>query len=346
MTTGLPKRGAAATGRERVPPPGAGDTARPGGRDTAKPGGGDTTTPGAPAPPTEVESPRPAAQPALPRRRPMRPPRERMARAGVQVLLWGYAAIALFPLLLVVLNSTRPSREIFNDPLGLPRRLDLTSYGRAWEEASFAIYFRNSLVVTVAAVLVGTAVSVLAAYPLGRYVFPGSSVLSAYFLSGLMLPIRLGILPIFYLLASLNLVDSLTGLVLVYAASGVPFSVFVLTGFFRQLPPDLEEAARIDGAGEFRTFFQVMLPLVRPALATVVVFQFVPLWNDFIFPLVLLRTTEKATIPVGLTVFFGEFQTDWSTLSAGLVLATIPLIVLFLVATRQIVAGLTAGMSK
>ncbi|MGB9377674.1 MAG: carbohydrate ABC transporter permease [Mycobacteriales bacterium] len=269
-------------------------------------------------------------------------------RAGVatQLLLWGYAVVALLPLVLVVLNSLRPSREIFNDPLGLPHSLDLTSYGRAWQEASFATYFRNSLLVTIGAVLLGTAVSVLAAYPLGRYTFRGSGVLAAYFLSGLMLPIRLGILPIFYLLASMHLVDSLTGLVLVYAASGVPFSTFVLIGFFRQLPADLEEAARIDGAGDFRTFFKVMLPLVRPAVATVIVFQFVPLWNDFIFPLVLLRSTDKATIPVGLTVFFGEFQTDWSTLSAGLVLATLPLLALFLVATKQIVTGLTAGMSK
>jgi raffinose/stachyose/melibiose transport system permease protein len=272
--------------------------------------------------------------------------RPRAAAAGIQLLLWGYAVVALFPLLLMVLNSLRPSREIYDNPLGLPHSVDLSSYGRAWQEASFATYLRNSLVVTVSAVLLGTAVSALAAYPLGRYRFRGSTALAAYFLSGLMLPIRLGILPIFYLLASLHLVDSRIGLVLVYAASGVPFSTFVLTAFFRQLPVDLEEAARIDGAGDFRIFFTVLLPLVRPALATVVVFQFVPLWNDFIFPLVLLRSTAKATIPVGLTVFFGEFQTDWSTLSAGLVLATLPLIVLFLVATKQIVTGLTAGMSK
>jgi raffinose/stachyose/melibiose transport system permease protein len=262
------------------------------------------------------------------------------------VLLWGYAVVALAPLLVMVLNSLRPSRDIVTDPLGLPSGLDLSAYGRAWQDGSFATYFTNSVLVTVGAVALGTAVSVLAAYPLGRYRFRGSALLSAYFLTGLMLPIRLGIVPIFYLLASLQLVDSRLGLVLVYAASGVPFSVFVLSTFFQQLPDDLEEAARMDGAGDFRIFAQVMLPLVRPAVATVVVFQFVPLWNDFIFPLVLLRSTDKTTIPVGLTLFVGERQTDWSTLSAGLVLATVPLVVLFLLATRQIVAGLTAGMSR
>lgn len=268
------------------------------------------------------------------------------ARAGVRLLLWGYAAVALAPLLLMVVNSLRPTREIYDRPLGPIAELSLRSYQQAWSEALFARYLLNSILVTFAAVALGTAVSVLAAYPLARYRFRGSALLSAYFLSGLMLPIRLGILPIFYLLASFGLVDQHLGLILVYAASGVPFSVFVLTGFFRGLPADLEEAARIDGAGELRIFARVMLPLVRPALATVVVFQVVPIWNDFIYPLVLLRTTEKATLPVGLTSFFGEFQTDWSTLFAGLVVATVPLVLLFLVATRQIIAGLVAGMGK
>jgi raffinose/stachyose/melibiose transport system permease protein len=122
--------------------------------------------------------------------------------------------------------------------------------------------------------------------------------------------------------------------------------VFVLAAFFRSLPRELEEAARIDGAGEFRIFTRVMVPLVKPAIATVVVFRFVPLWNDFFFPLVLLRTTSKYTLPVGLTQFFGEYLTNWSALFAGLTIATLPLVILFVVATRKIVEGLTAGLSK
>jgi raffinose/stachyose/melibiose transport system permease protein len=122
--------------------------------------------------------------------------------------------------------------------------------------------------------------------------------------------------------------------------------VFVLAAFFRSLPRELEEAARIDGAGEFRIFTRVMVPLVKPAIATVVVFRFVPLWNDFFFPLVLLRTTSKYTLPVGLTQFFGEYLTNSSALFAGLTIATLPLVILFVVATRKIVEGLTAGLSK
>jgi raffinose/stachyose/melibiose transport system permease protein len=270
----------------------------------------------------------------------------RAAQIVTTVVLWTYAAIALGPLILMALNSLRPTSEIFAEPLGLPAPPTFEGYGRAWEQASFDVYFTNSALVTTGAVLLCTAVSVLAAYPLGRYVFRGSRALSIYFLSGLMLPFRLAILPIFYLLAAIGLVDSRLGLMLVYAASGVPFSVFVLTAFFRQLPRELEEAARIDGAGELTIFARVMLPLVRPALATVAVFQFVPLWNDFFFPLVLLRSSEKATLPVGLTVFFGQFQTDWSTLFAGLMITTIPLVILFVAATKQVIAGLVAGIGR
>ena len=268
------------------------------------------------------------------------------ADVAVAVLLWGYALIVLGPLLLVVFNTMRSSRDIFRNPVGLPTSLNFDSYVRAWEEASFNTYFLNSLFITIAAVCLATAVSALAAYVLGRYTFAGSRVISAYFLAGLMLPFRLAIVPLFLLLNGLGLVDSRFGLILVYAASGVPFSVFILSAFFRQLPNELSEAARIDGAGEFTIFGRVMLPLIRPALATVMVFQFVPLWNDFFFPLVLLRSTNKWTLPVGMTRFFGEFQTDWSTLFAGLVITTLPLIILFLFATKQVIAGLTAGVSK
>ena len=294
---------------------------------------------------------RAAAAPARPvttrrSRRVRRTPRERMVRLLVYVLLWSYAAVAIVPMVLMVIDSLRPNSHVLSDPLGLPTSPSLHSYATAWNQASFASYVRNSALVTIGAVALDVCVSLPAAYALGRFQFRGSGVLSAYFLSGLMLPIRLGIIPIFYLLGNLGMVDSRLGLVLVYGASGIPFSIFILAAFFRGLPREIEEAARLDGAGDFRIFRQVMMPLVKPAIATVVVFRFVPLWNDFFFPLVLLRTTDKYTLPVGLTQFFGEFQTNWSALFAGLVIATVPLIVVFLVATKQIVEGLTAGMNK
>ena len=269
-----------------------------------------------------------------------------LANIGANVLLWGYAAIVLAPLLLVISNALRPTREIFKNPVALPTSPSLDSFVKAWEEASFNVYFFNSLMITVASVILATAVAALAGYMLGRYKFTGSRFLTAYFLAGLMLPFRLAIVPLFLLLNDMGLVDNRLGLILVYAATGIPFSVFILSAFFRQLPQELSEAARIDGAGEFTIFGRIMLPLVRPALATVIVFQFVPLWNDFFFPLVLLRSTDKWTLPVGMTRFFGEFQADWSTLFAGLIITTLPLVIIFLLATKQIIAGLTAGIGK
>jgi raffinose/stachyose/melibiose transport system permease protein len=285
------------------------------------------------------------ARPAA-RRANRRTPRERAVLILAVLLLWSYAAVAIAPMILMALDSLRPNAAVLSDPLGLPTSLNFSSYAKAWTQASFATYLRNSVLVTIAAVALDVGVALPASYALGRYQFRGSGMLTAYFLSGLMLPIRLGILPIFYLLGGFGMIDSRLGLVLVYAASGIPFSVFIMSAFFRGLPRELEEAARIDGAGEFHIFARVMLPLVKPAIATVVVFRFVPLWNDFFFPLVLLRSTDKYTLPVGLTQFFGEFQTDWSTLFAGLVITTAPIVILFLVATKQIVAGLTAGMGK
>ncbi|GAA2694665.1 carbohydrate ABC transporter permease [Nonomuraea recticatena] len=269
-----------------------------------------------------------------------------MRTLWIKLLLWGYAVFSMAPLVVMVLSSFRPTSEIFDDPIGLPTGSAFDNYAKAWTEASFSTYVVNSVIVVVSAVLLGAVVSLLAAYPLGRRRFGGRGLFTAYFISGMTLPAHLGVLPLFYLLESMGLVDSLLGLILVYAAGSIPFNVFVLTAFFRQLPYELDEAASLDGAGPLATFWHVMLPLVRPAIATVIVFQFVPLWNDFFYPLVLMRDESKLTLPVGLTHFFGEFQNDWGTLFAGLVMTTIPLVVLFVLATRQIVAGLTAGMNR
>ncbi|MBB6170474.1 raffinose/stachyose/melibiose transport system permease protein [Nocardiopsis mwathae] len=294
---------------------------------------------------TTTLRPAPAAPPP-PVRRARRPSGLHVGDLAVRLLLWGYAVVALAPLTLMVVSSLRPEAELRADPLGLPTAPAFDNYARAWVDADFGGYFVNSLLVTTGAVVLGTAVSVLAAYVLGRYAFPGSELLLGYLIAGLMIPIRLGIVPVFYLFDSLGLLDSRLGLVLVYAASGVPFAVFILTAFFRQVPGELAEAARIDGAGEFRLFALVMLPQVRPALATVMLFQGIQLWNDFFFPLVLIRDSAKYTLPVGLTAFFTEYGLNQSLLYAGLVITTLPLVVLFLLATRQVVDGLTAGIGR
>jgi raffinose/stachyose/melibiose transport system permease protein len=261
-------------------------------------------------------------------------------------MLWLYAAIAFGPLLLVVVGSFRPNAEVLRQPIGLPTSLYLDNYRRAWDEASLSTYFANSLLITIASVAVCVSVAAMAAYALSRWQFRGRALLAAFFIAGIMIPAKLGLLPVFYLYRSLGLIDSQLGLVLLYAASGLPFSIFVIMGFMRGLPVELEEAARLDGANEGRMFVSIAVPLMRPALAVATVFQFAPTWNDFFYPLVLLRSDEKYTVPVGLTRFFGEYAADRATLFAGLVIAIVPLAIVFALATRHIVSGLTAGMSR
>jgi raffinose/stachyose/melibiose transport system permease protein len=277
-----------------------------------------------------------------------RPTTGNSRRAGfaATLVLWGYALVAIGPLLVVLNGSLRPNSELLADPLGLATSPTMANFERAWTTASFSAYLANSVVVTLASVVLATVVSAMVAYPLARWRFAGRGLLAAFFLTGLMLPIRLAVLPLFYLFERLALIDSRLGLILLYAATGIPFSVFVLMAFLRTLPVELEEAATIDGAGELVTFTRIVVPLIRPALATVAVFQLAPTWNDFFLPLVLLRTSGKYTLPVGLTQFFGEFATDRGALFAGLVLAVLPLVVVFAVGSRQIVAGLTSGLGR
>lgn len=267
-------------------------------------------------------------------------------RIGIQAMLWVYALYTLMPLLIMVSDSLRTQQQMVEQPLGLPTSPNWTAYSDAWVQGNFGTYIWNSIYITVASVLLSTVCALLAAYPIARGRQWPFKLAESVFLSGLMLPVYLAILPIFFMLDAWGLISNPLGLILVYAALGIPFSIFVLASFFRQLPEELEEAARIDGAGPWRTFWHVLLPLVRPAIATVVVFRFVPVWNDFFFPIVLLRKPESFTIPLGLTQFFGEHQSNFPMAFAGLTIATIPLVALFLVATKQIVAGLTAGMGK
>jgi len=261
----------------------------------------------------------------------------------VYLVLGLYGLTVIYPVVLMILSSFKDSREIFTSPFTLPSSWSPVNYIEAWTQGNFSSYFFNSVWVTSVSVALVLVLGSLAAYPLGRYAFRGKAFLAMYFLAGLMLPIRLGILPLFFLMRTLGLLDTPWSLVAVYVASGLPFTIFVLSNFFETLPRELEEAARLDGAGEFRIYAQVMLPLVRPALATVAIFNFIPWWNDFFFPLIFIRAEEYKTLPLGLFSFFGEHQNDWALLFAGLTLTTLPLLIVYIFASRQIIKGLTTG---
>lgn len=267
-------------------------------------------------------------------------------RPLLQIVLLANAVLVLAPMLIMGLSAFKSTREIFQNPFGLPTVWRLENFTRVWVEARFALYFRNSVVVTVASILIILALGAMAGYALGRFRFSGNDLLYLFFLSGLMLPIRLGIIPLFILMRDLHLLDSLWSLILIYAASGLPSAVFILTGFFRTLPSDLDSAARIDGAGEWLIFRRIMLPLVRPALVIVLIYNVIPIWNDFFFPLVFIQSDRLKTLPLGMTAFFGQYYTDWAVLFAGLTLAALPVITLYVLLSQHFIRGLTAGAVK
>ncbi len=269
-----------------------------------------------------------------------------VAAAAGQALLLANAGLVVLPLYFMMLSSLKTTREIFQRPFGWPATLAWQNYAAVWRTAHFSIYFRNSIVVTLASMVLILVAGTLAAYALGRYRFWGNDWIYVYFLTGIMVPIRLAIVPLFVLMRDLNLLDTYWSLILVYAASGLPSAIFILTGFFRTLPRDLDSAARIDGAGELDVLVRVMLPLVRPALAIVTVYNIIPIWNDFFFPLVFLHENRLKTLPLGLTVFFGEYATNWALLFAGLTLAAAPVIGLYILMSQQFIKGLTAGAIK
>jgi len=261
----------------------------------------------------------------------------------VQIFLVAWTLVVIAPLLLALSNSLKPLGMVLRDPFGLPPALDFSNYVQVWSRGNFGTYFVNSVLVAGGSVALTVWFGSMAAYVLARYEFPLNRWLVVLFLLGLVLPLRVGIVPLYVLLRDLGLLDNRFGLVLVYVASSLPFAVFVLTGFFKGVSRDIEDAARVDGAGPIRTYFEIILPLIRPAVATVAIFTFVSVWNDFFFPLLFISSGDLRTLPLGLSVLFAEFSVQWHLLFAGLVVMMLPTIVAFLVASRAFVQGLTMG---
>ena len=250
------------------------------------------------------------------------------------------------PLLVALISSFKSTAEIMNEPFGLPQSWSLTNFAKVLGEGNFDIYFRNSVLVTVGSEAIILSLSAMAGYALGRYRFRLNGLLYTMILMGLMIPAKLLLVPLFLQLKQMGLLDSLWGLILVYAAGGIPAGVFIMTGFFRALPNALEAAARIDGASEWTIFHRIMLPLVRPQLAIVAIYTAIPIWNDFLLPIVFISSPNLKTVPQGLSVFFGEHAVNMGALFAGLTISALPLVALYLVLSEQFIKGLTAGAVK
>ena len=275
-------------------------------------------------------------------------PRRFIGAGAVHGVLLTYTLIALFPIFMIVINSFKSRKGIFRDPLALPDADTLSFIGfiKVLDKSNFLLYFSNSMTVTVVTLVIVLFIGAMAAWALAEYKFPGNTLLGIYLALGIMVPIRLGSVSILQLIVDLNLINTLTALILVYTAQSLPLAVFILTEFMRQIPNDLKEAARCDGINEYRIFLWVVLPLTRPAIATVAVFSMVPIWNDLWFPLILAPSEETKTITLGVQQFIGQYVTDWNAVLASLTLAIVPILGLYVLFSRQLIRGLTAGAVK
>ena len=273
---------------------------------------------------------------------------QQLLEKSVPILILSiYTLIALFPIVLVVINSFKAKSAIFGAPFDLPtsETFSLIGYQTVTDRASFQTYFLNSAIVTFTALILTLLIGAMAAFALSEYDFPGNALTALYLSIGIMIPIRLGTVGILRLMVGLKLVNTLTGLILIYVAQSLPLTIFILTQFMRQVPKDLKDAARIDGASEYRIFGMV-LPLIRPALGAIGIFTMIPIWNDLWFPLIISPSSQTATVTLGVQQFLGQFVSDWNAVLASLTLAMIPILILYILFSRQMIRSITAGAIK
>ncbi|HUU68898.1 MAG TPA: carbohydrate ABC transporter permease [Planctomycetota bacterium] len=272
---------------------------------------------------------------------------------SIYALLLCYTAVVVYPMFWLLGTSLKTDREIFLRPFSLPALGDLQwgNFASAWTRGHFSAYFLNSVVVTAATICLTLLLASMAAYALSRFSFRGARPLFFYFLAGLMIPLQLAIVPLFFQMKGLHLLNSLAGLLIAYVAFGLPFAIFVMTGFFRSLPSALYESAVLDGAGEFRAFWSIMLPLARPGLITVGIFSFLGTWNEFFIAFMFLSgegSQGVRTLPLGLAdvTIASQYRSDWGMAFAGLVLIMLPTLIVYIILQRHITKGITLGALK
>lgn len=280
-------------------------------------------------------------------------PRKRsqmVVRALLYALLGIWTIFVIYPLLWTILGSFKTNQQfLLHAPWSLPEwPLEWANFTAVWNNYHLGTYFTNSLVVTVASTVLALLLSSTTSYVIARFPFRGSMALYNLYLSSMMIPLILGLIPLFFLLSNLHLDNSLLGLILVYTAINLPFGVFVLVGFFRSMPKELDEAASIDGSSHYGVFFRIMLPLVKPGLISVGMMNVLNIWNEYIIGTVLVNDPDKYTIPVGIAIMQAEMQyrTEWGPLFAGLLLSIIPVLILYIIFQKQITSGMMAGAIK
>lgn len=269
-----------------------------------------------------------------------------LRKVGVYALLIILSAVALFPILWIALSSFKPGSELFRyPPTMFPESFTLDNYIQAFEKANFALYFRNSAIVTVASTILTVIINTMAGYVFAKYRFRGANAIFLFFICTLMLPLEVLMIPIFQMVKNMGMYNNFWGLIIPPAAT--PMGVFMVRQYFYSVPNELLEAARIDGASETHIFIRLMLPIAKPVMSVLAIFSFMWRWNDYMWPLLVIRDPDLYTVQLALANFNGEYSVDWNSLLAMSVVTMIPVLVVFLIFQKQFIRGMvTSGMKE
>jgi N-acetylglucosamine transport system permease protein len=270
---------------------------------------------------------------------------DKAVEATSHALLFIWTIIVIVPFLWVVLSSFKTTKEILASPFSLPAHWSFDNYAHAWTDAGIRQFFLNTVIVVGVALVLVMLLGAMCAYVLARFTFPGARFIYYLMLAGLTFPIFLAIVPLFFILKNIGLINTLPGLIMVYVAFALPFTVFFLYAFFRSLPGDVYEAALIDGAGEWRAFFRVMLPMARPGIAAVAIFNFLGLWNQFLLPVALNTDLSRYVLTQGMASFASQagYAVDFGALFAAVVITVVPVLIVYVIFQRRLEGSVSRG---
>jgi raffinose/stachyose/melibiose transport system permease protein len=262
------------------------------------------------------------------------------------LFLFVHAIFVLAPLVLMIMTSFKSNMEIMRSPMSLPSKLVFSGYIKLFRDSKVLLYVKNSVLITIISLGASLTLAVFLSYALARYKGKWVNRLYFFFLAGMIIPIRLGVLFLNELLNRLGLLDTYWAVIFVYIAMTLPFSMFIMTGYIRMIPEEMDEAAFIDGCSSFMMIPKMMVPLLKPSIATVAIYNFIPVWNDIYFPLIFISSQEKRPFMLYVTLFFGQYQTDWNLVFSALTFATAVSLVFYAFGSKHLVKGLTAGAMK
>lgn len=265
-------------------------------------------------------------------------------RPLLSILVWGYAVLSIYPLIWMLFYSLKDNNEIFvTNPFGLPLHLRFSNYSDAWSRFNVPVYFRNSLLVAVLTVAGTIILALMFAYAAARMQWRFRETARMYVTLGMFIPIQVIMIPLAILVRDFHLSNTYAALIVPYIAFNLSFSTMVFFGFFRSIPMELEESACIDGASIYRTFFSIILPIVKPAIATMIIFVFLSSWNEFTMALMLITKENLKTLPLGLLFFQGQFTTNWGAMGAAMTIASLPTVLIYIFFSEQVEKALTVG---